>query len=388
VISWTNFQSSDNTPIATQSVSLDIVNGALRVQLVPTTTASAGANYSVRYNSQGKFQYGETWAVPPSPITLKVKDVRVGVGTVIGPEPVVTEINIADVTGLTSELTVRPLKGTAYMSSRTAVIDSLGNLGAAAGNPGDCVRVDGTAGACGSAGGVNFSFMDGEIPSGVIDGTCTTFHVLHAPTPPSSLAVYRNGIRLSAGVDYTLAGDTINFFTVAVPTAGDILTASYRYGDLSNPPTMLAAPQVICSSTGSSTGATITTTLGTCTIPGGMLHAGDRVEVRFDFAHQGGTTPFTTQVQWGSSMVMSRPATPQETMISGRTEAALHAAGAQWSTTSWGTVSIFGASTGNAPDDYTGPVTIRLAGQMSATSSDQVALKNFTVVRYPAQSNP
>jgi hypothetical protein len=85
---------------------------------------------------------------------------------------------------------------------------------------------------------------------------------------------------------------------------------------------------------------------------------------------------------------MSRTATAAETMISGRTEAALHASGAQWSTTNWGTVSTFGASTGNAPEDYTGAVTIRLAGQMSATSSDQVALKNFTVVRYPAQSNP
>jgi hypothetical protein len=110
--------------------------------------------------------------------------------------------------------------------------------------------------------------------------------------------------------------------------------------------------------------------------------------VKYDFAHQGSTTPFSTQVQWGSSVVMTRPGTAAETMIGGRTEAALHAAGAQWSTTNWGSAIAFGASAGNAPDAYAGAVTIRLAGQMNATSSDQVALRNFTVIRYPAQTNP
>ncbi len=55
-----------------------------QVQLVPTTTASAGANYQVTYNSQGEFQFSQVWAVPPSSIPLKVSAVVVSSGTVVG----------------------------------------------------------------------------------------------------------------------------------------------------------------------------------------------------------------------------------------------------------------------------------------------------------------
>ena len=51
-ITWNSFQSGDSSNIATSNITLQIVNGVLKVQLVPTTTASAGAQYSVRYNSQ------------------------------------------------------------------------------------------------------------------------------------------------------------------------------------------------------------------------------------------------------------------------------------------------------------------------------------------------
>ena len=44
---------------------------------VPTTTATPQAFYSVNHSSDGKIQFGETWAVPSSTQPLRVRDVRV-----------------------------------------------------------------------------------------------------------------------------------------------------------------------------------------------------------------------------------------------------------------------------------------------------------------------
>src|ERR1700733_1850964 len=83
-ISWNAFTAGDTSNIATAQVKLPIVNGVLHVELVPTTTASAGANYQVTYNSQGQFQFSQIWAVPPSSVPLKVSAVLVSSGTVVG----------------------------------------------------------------------------------------------------------------------------------------------------------------------------------------------------------------------------------------------------------------------------------------------------------------
>ena len=148
-IRYNSFLAGDTSNIATSNLTLPIVNGALRVQLVPTTTASAGAQYTVTYNSQGINQFTEIWAVPPSTIALRVRDVRVSTGTVVGPPPVTTPVQIGDVVGLSNELAVRPMKGVGFGIGRTAVINQAGQIDAAAGNLGDCVRVDGSSGPCG-----------------------------------------------------------------------------------------------------------------------------------------------------------------------------------------------------------------------------------------------
>src|SRR5450432_1843419 len=63
-ISWTSFEAIDSSAITTQTTTVTVVAGNLRVQLVPTTTAVPPANYSVKYNSDGRTSFGETWAVP------------------------------------------------------------------------------------------------------------------------------------------------------------------------------------------------------------------------------------------------------------------------------------------------------------------------------------
>jgi hypothetical protein len=74
------------------------------------------------------------------------------------------------------------------------------------------------------------AFVDGEVPTGAVNGTNTTFTLANAPNPSASLKLYKNGVLLAQGVDYSLSGATITFVgTKAVPQSGDSLLASYRH---------------------------------------------------------------------------------------------------------------------------------------------------------------
>src|SRR5436190_3725620 len=65
-ISWNSFQAVDNSSIVMQSTTVKVVDGNLRVQLVPSTSATPAGAYSVTYNSDGRVQFQERWAVPSS----------------------------------------------------------------------------------------------------------------------------------------------------------------------------------------------------------------------------------------------------------------------------------------------------------------------------------
>lgn len=241
-ISWTNFSSADQSTIPVQAITQQIVNGAFKVQLFPTTTASAGANYTVKYSSEGKFQFTEIWAVPPSTAVLRIRDVRVGTGNVVTPPPVLTQVEIGDVNGLTNELAARPSRGSGYTAARAAVINAAGELDAAAGNLSDCVRVDGTSGPCGTTTGPvtpgSVAFADAETPAGTVDGVNAQFTVAHTPLPAASLALYRNGILMKPGADFVLSGTTVTFTVDSLPQTGDLLVANYRYGASTAAPAM------------------------------------------------------------------------------------------------------------------------------------------------------
>ena len=68
----------------------------------------------------------------------------------VGPPPVLAPVQISDVVGLPNELSVRPMKGVGFGIGRAAVINQAGQIDAASGNLGDCVRVDGSSGPCGA----------------------------------------------------------------------------------------------------------------------------------------------------------------------------------------------------------------------------------------------
>jgi hypothetical protein len=388
-ITWNSFQAGDTSNIATSNLTLPIVNGVLKVQLVPTTTASAGAQYNVTYNMNGVNQFTEVWAVPPSTVTLRVRDVRLSSGTVVGPQPVTSPIQISDVVGLSNALALTPQKGVGYAIGRTAIINQAGQIDGAAGNLSDCVRVDGTSGPCGSAGGLLPSFSDGEVPAGAVNGSNTAFTLAFAPSPATSLELYRNGLRQEAGIDFQLTGNTITFYVGSTPQNGDLLLANYRYANPNNPLGSLTAPQVVCSSVGSVTTATASTSLGTCTIPAGLLGTGDRIEVRYQYSHSGTATGFTAEVHIAGTTVVSRNSTGSESVMAGKTDFGIYSGGQVWDTQSWGSSTLpFQPMAGGSSVDTTQAVTVDFRGQMAASGGDSLALSNFTVIRYPAQTNP
>lgn len=230
MIAWNTFQAADLTTIPAQSITLRIVDGNVNVQLIPTTNASLGAYYTVRYTTNAGQQFLERWSVPPSTTAVKLSAVRMTgtlpPGGVINP-PVVTQVQINDVSGLSWELTNRPARGTLFTASRAAIINANGGLDGAAGNPADCVKVDGSSGPCGS-GGVGLAFVDGEAPAGVLNGSNAVFTLAAAPAPVASLMLFRNGILLRSGVDYALTGSTVTFQPGAIPQSGDLVQAFYR----------------------------------------------------------------------------------------------------------------------------------------------------------------
>jgi hypothetical protein len=226
-ISWPNFEASDTSDVAAGTQSVQVANGNLYVQLVPTTNANTAAVYTVQYSSFGVTQFSQAWAVPPaSTLPFRVRDVALPAGSVSGSAPAAaTLIAISDVTGLQSALNVRPLEGTSFAISRSAVIDATGAIDGATGNLSDCLHVDGTSGPCSSN---SITFVDGEVPSGATNGSNTSFTLANVPNPSSSLALFRNGLRLNQGVDYTISANGITFQSGTVPQNGDTLLASYR----------------------------------------------------------------------------------------------------------------------------------------------------------------
>ena len=387
-INWVTFDAINVGTVVQQSKTVQVVNGNLLVQLVPNATATPPANvYTVNYQSDGYEQFTETWTVPVSTVPLTVAQVRTGAQTSGGGGAGnQTTIPESDVVGLQADLAERPLTGVGYGTNAVVVTDGNGNLITAVGTPGQCVFVDGTTGPCGGP-----TFADAETPGGTIDGINTTFTLANIPLG-SSMLLYLNGIYMTPGLDYTLAGSTITF-TTSEPQPGDTLTASYRVdtsasGDISGfttggAPVQISTitAQVICSAAGTGTSLTAWTTLGACDIPAAGLNAGDRIEVQFTFAHSGTTTGFNLQVNWGNTTIIARTASAQDVAIAGQADAAVTSTGAQVSVQSWGTVLPFLPGILNAPLQAGLQVNLRAA--LAAVGSDSVTLTNYTVLRYP-----
>jgi hypothetical protein len=384
-ISWNSFQAADNSAIVTQTSTVKVVEGNLRVQLVPNATVTPPVYYTVTYNSDGRVQFQENWAVPSSTTPLRVRDVRTaapvttsaGGGNDTGGGPVPE----SGVVGLIADLGARPVKASSLAAGRVAFVDALGLLDSVDGNASDCVHVDGSSGPCGSGGAT--SFVDGDSLTGIVDGANGSFALSGTPAPATSLALYRNGILQKAGQDFSVSGAAITFVAAAVPQPGDTLLASYRLGTGdSGASQTFPAPQVLCSGTGSATNATTLSSIGTCAIPAGLLVPGDRITIAFDLSHQGSVSGFSFEVDWGATAIAVRSGASTDTLVTGRADAAILAAGSQVSAQSWGAVLPFSATVAAASDAYTNGIAINFRGLL-AQSGDTLSLASYTVVRLP-----
>jgi len=386
-ITWSSFQPAAGAAMIPQgSTVVKVLNGYLRVQLTPTTTAVPPLMYWVLYTSNGVNQFRERWAVPSSATPLPVAAVRVQ-SSVSGNEAADTAgssgpVAESNVTGLLADLAARPVKGPSFAAGRMAWVDASGMLGSVSGNPTDCVHVDGSTGTCGSAAP---SFIDGDTLAGLVDGSNTSFGLSQVPNPAASLSVFRNGVLQKAGgQDYALSGSTIQFAAGSIPQPGDTLLASYRVMEAGIPPATPPAtmPQVICSGSGSSTNSTALTAIATCTIPAGLLQVGDRLDIRFDLAHAGSAGGFSWELHWGSTTMVHRDAPASETLATGRTDASVIPSGAQTSSQTWGSALPFQSAATNATDLWLNGLTVTVVGSV-AQAADSLTAANLTVIRIP-----
>lgn len=395
-ITWNSFQSVDNSDIVSQITTVNVIDGNLLMQLVPSSTATPSILYSVTYNSDGRVQFQENWSVPPSATPLRIQDVRVagassasgsgglggsgGGGTAGGLSSAIPE---SQVTGLLADLAVRPVKGPAFAAGRTAIVDASGLIESATGNATDCMHVDGSSGSCG---GATPTFVDGDLPAGIVDGSNATFVLTAVPAPATSLSVYRNGVLQKPALDYTATGNSIQFAIASTPRPGDTLLASYRTGGgagaATNAFSGYSTVQVLCSGTGATITSGTLASLAACTIPAGLLSQGDRIEIRFDYAHGGSAGGFSIETHWGGTTIMHRDAASVEMLAAGRADAGVLASSAQLSSETWGTSLPFSANSAVAADAYANGLTINFMG-LVAGGGDTLTLSNFTVVRIP-----
>lgn len=389
-IRWNTFDTTSGT-IVQQSKTVVVSNGNLQVQLTANAGAPAPANsYSVAYQSDGREQFSEAWTVPQVSRTLKVAEVRTGTfSPSAGSGSVGNQTPIAEsaIVGLVADLGQRPTKGPGFGAGSVAIINDSGQIETAAGNVGDCVYVDGTAGACGAP---SPQFFDAETPGGVVDGSNLTFTLANPPSG-SSLQLFRNGMYMKAGFDYNLTNSTVQFVSNAAPQPQDTLVANYRIdpsaGNIGNlesgsigRKTLLA--QVLCSSGGRTNNRDIWASLGACDMPASVLKPGDRFEIRFNFVHTGSTSEFDVQVLWGTTAVLLRHGGTLDAALVGRSEASVSTAGGQITTESWGTVlPLLPGIVSTIPQNG---LKIDILGKLASLGADTVGLTNFTVIRYPA----
>jgi len=79
---------------------------------------------------------------------------------------------------------------------------------------------------------------------------------------------------------------------------------------------------------------------------------------------------------------------PGEIGLTGRLAFGILTGAQSWDAQSWGNSFALVNSIGSAAENSSLNLTISFRGQMAATTSDILNLSNFTVIRYPAQTNP
>ncbi|MCX6611782.1 MAG: hypothetical protein NTW74_13130 [Acidobacteria bacterium] len=151
--------------------------------------------------------------------------------------------------------------------------------------------------------------------------------------------------------------------------------------------------QVLCSVGGGATSSTTNVVVGSCSIPQTFFDSGDRIEISLNFEHAGSASAFTTEIFVGATSVFSRQFASTDTLAFVRASGGYYPTGVAFGNHSFGTA---GSSAGSAMAGLSSNVTltpttavqITFRARLATASSDVVTLRNYTVVRFPAQFNP
>jgi hypothetical protein len=284
VITYTGTPNQGGNP-APYNTSAHIYNGVLSVLLVPSTTSNPPFYYQAVYSSNdGLTTWSELWQVPPSSTPLKLAQVRVSNTSGGGSG---TQVQISQVIGLTSDLA-------AINSSLSTLTSSIASINSSVTTLSSKVNaltalVNGLAPAS-----INVGFVDAEAPVGLINGTNATFTLANLPSAGTAVSVYRNGVHLDSGVDYTITGPTITFLSGQIPQLGDIVLAYYRINATS------ATPMFVDSETPSGTINGTNTVFHLAAIPAPALSLrlyknGILLQENVDYVLSGNTITFSSQ---------------------------------------------------------------------------------------------
>jgi hypothetical protein len=152
-------------------------------------------------------------------------------------------------------------------------------------------------------------------------------------------------------------------------------------------------PQVLCSVGGGATSSITNVVIGSCSIPPTFFDSGDRIEISLNFEHSGSASAFITEIFVGSTSVFSRQFASTDSFAFVKSSGGYYPTGVAFGTHSFGTASSSGGSplAGLSSNMTLAPTTatqITFRARLANGSSDVILLRNYTVVRFPAQFNP
>jgi hypothetical protein len=75
-------------------------------------------------------------------------------------------------------------------------------------------------------------------------------------------------------------------------------------------------------------------------------------------------------------------------MVVGHTSFGIYGSSQAWDSQTWGIGLSLAVNAGASGENTGQALRISLLGQMAGATADSVFLRNFTVIRYPAQANP
>ncbi len=206
------------------------------------------------------------------------------------------------------------------------------------------------------------------------------------------------GQRVSAASTATTAGfndiGSASGTDPASPVTGDFwYNRSQRARKTFEATQVHSVPQVVCSVGGGTTSSTTNVILGSCGIPAEFFDSGDRIEIALNYEHTGSASGFTTEIFIGGVSVFNRSFANSDTLAFVRGSGGYYPTGAAFGTYSFGTAgtvpgSPFSGLSGNATLTPTAATTITFRARLDSASADTIFLRNFSVIRYPAQFNP